>query len=189
MDIDLKKIRARLRSYERKFKKDPENRDGGGVRFLMGPYYLCLGDLEGAVSHYEWFWSVFSDSIDEPFHALGRVITELRQGHEQNAVSLLKRVYSANPYLLPFLLHMDIDTMDVHGHSNWEEKPYIFAAPEELYSYISEGERAWIRRIWDSQEFSDFVRTYNTLQDCLKTEPIGRKRSEMIDLRYKLIQE
>ena len=36
MPIDLKKIRTKLRSYERKFKGSPHDRDGSGVRFLMG---------------------------------------------------------------------------------------------------------------------------------------------------------
>jgi len=187
MDIDLKKLQSKLRSYERKFRKSPNDRDGSGVRFLMGPYYLCLKDLEGAISHYEWFWATYSDSIDEPFHALGRIITELRQGHESIAQSLLKRLYASNPYLIPYIFDVDLKGVEIPGHSNWEEKPYITNAPIELYSYVSSGEIEWFRRQWCAREFSVFVKAYNNLQFALEDEPVGEHRSALIDLRAKLV--
>ena len=188
MDIDLKKLQSKLRSYERKFRKSPNDRDGSGVRFLMGPYYLCLNDLEGAISHYEWFWDTYSDSIDEPFHALGRIITELRQSNESNAQSLLKRLYAANPYLIPYILDIDLTDIKIPGHSNWEEKPYITTAPIELYSYVSPAEIEWFRRQWNASEFSAFVKEYNDLLFALEDEPVGEHRSALIDLKTKLIQ-
>ena len=173
MNIDAKEIKRKLKIYERNFKKDPDYRDGTGSRFLMGPYYLCLDDLEGAVSHYAWFWNKFSDSIDEPFHALGRIVTELRQEHEQNAQSLLKRLYAANPYLLSHILKMDIKGMEIPSHSSWEDKPYITNAPKELYSYLSCEEIGWFKQAWVEKEFSEFVEAYNNIQRALKNEPVG----------------
>ena len=50
---DKQKIRARLRSYERKLQKEKEQygfyRDGAGKRYQVGPHYMLLGDNEGAL--------------------------------------------------------------------------------------------------------------------------------------------
>lgn len=187
MPIDLKKIRTKLRSYERKFREFPHDRDGSGVRFLMGPYYLCLNNLEGAIAHYDWFWDTYPDSIDEPFHTLGQVITKSRQGQGENSRSLLKRLYASNPYLLPHILDIDLGTITIPGSSNWEEKPYVLNAPKELYSYLSPDEIEWLRDIWNESSFSAFVRAYNNIQQALKGEPTREHRRGLIDLRMKLI--
>ena len=51
---DKQKIRSRLRSYERKLQKEKREqgfyRDGAGKRYQIGPYYLLLGDNEGALA-------------------------------------------------------------------------------------------------------------------------------------------
>ena len=183
--VDLKKIRTKLRSYERKFRESPHDRDGSGVRFLMGPYYLCLNNLEGAIVHYDWFWDTYPDSIDEPFHTLGQIITKLRHGQEEGAQSLLKRLYASNPYLLPHILDIDLGNIEIPGASNWEEN--VLNAPKELYSYLSPEEIKWLRGIWSESDFSAFVRAYNNIQLALKGEPIGEHRRGLIDLRMKLI--
>ena len=185
--IDLKKIRTKLHSYERKFKGSPHDRDGSGVRFLMGPYYLCLNDLDGAIDHYDWFWNTYPDSTDEPFHTLGQVITEFRQGHRDISQSLLKRLYTSNPYLLPHILDIDIGNIIIPGFSNWEERPYVLNAPKELSSYLLPEEIEWLRGIWNKTDFSNFVRAYNNIQHAIKGEPIGEHRRGLLDLRTKLI--
>jgi hypothetical protein len=185
--IDLKRIRTKLRSYERKFRESPHYRDGSGVRFLMGPYYLCLNDLDGAIAHYDWFWNTYPDSIDEPFHTLGQVITKFRQGQGENSHSLLKRLYASNPYLLPHILDIDLGNIIIPGSSNWEERPYVLNAPKELYSYLSPEEIEWLRSIWNESNFSAFVKAYNNIQLCLKGEPAGEHRRGLLDLRMKLI--
>ena len=51
---DPKKLKSRIRSYERSLKQDPMD-DGYGKRYLLGPMYLLLGDVDGALRHYAWF--------------------------------------------------------------------------------------------------------------------------------------
>ncbi len=50
---DPKKLRTRIRSYERKLEKEKEEfnycRDGSGKRYLLGPLYMLMGDIDGAI--------------------------------------------------------------------------------------------------------------------------------------------
>lgn len=54
-----KKIKARIRSYERKLQKEKEEHnfvnDGYGKRYLLGPLYMLMDDIEGALQSYAWF--------------------------------------------------------------------------------------------------------------------------------------
>lgn len=54
-----KKIRALITRYERELRKESEKfgfiDDSYGKRYLLGPLYLLLDDLAGAVKSFEWF--------------------------------------------------------------------------------------------------------------------------------------
>lgn len=53
LNQDTRRIRARLRSYEKKLRTEKERygfyRDGAGKRYLVGPHYMLLADNEGAL--------------------------------------------------------------------------------------------------------------------------------------------
>jgi len=67
---DPKKIRERIRRYERNLKKR-DARDGSGSRYLLGSLYLLLDDTEGALAHYKWFAKKFADDGAIPSSKLG----------------------------------------------------------------------------------------------------------------------
>ena len=49
---EQKKIRTRINRYERNFKsRHPLFDGGGGTRFILGPLYLLIDDLEGTLKH------------------------------------------------------------------------------------------------------------------------------------------
>ena len=64
---DPKKIRARITRYRRALRKEQEAHgfihDGYGKRYLLGPLYLLVGDVEGALQAYEWFDETFPDDV------------------------------------------------------------------------------------------------------------------------------
>lgn len=101
---ELKKAKARISRYERNFKRSAPNfDDGGGSRFLLGPLYLLVGDLEGVAKHYKWFDKKYSDSIDEPLHTLCRSILFFRTEKVKETEQFFRRAYLANTYLIPSL--------------------------------------------------------------------------------------
>lgn len=182
--MDLKKIKTRLKRYERKF-KDPEYRDGSGTRFLMGPYYLFLDDVQGAADHYQWFSKLFEDSTDEPFHALGWAITELRSDHNDEALYRLRRAHAANVYLIPYILNIPHEEPDIRRFSNWQDDDYITGAPEELLNFCSENDLVWLRSVWKEAAFKGFVGKYRDLQVQVSKEQVGPKRSFLLnELRH-----
>ena len=59
-----RKIKERIKRYEddlhKEFKKFRYISDGSGKRYMIGPMYLLLGDVSGAIKSFEWFEKNFS---------------------------------------------------------------------------------------------------------------------------------
>ncbi len=63
-------IWARIRRYERKLQQEKREwgayHDGAGKRYFIGPLYLLMGDLAGAVQSFHWFAQEFPDDSGDP---------------------------------------------------------------------------------------------------------------------------
>lgn len=71
---DPRKIKVWIKRYEDDLHKEKKKyryiSDDSGKRYLIGPMYLLLGDISGAVRSFESFEKEFSDDIGESFHLL-----------------------------------------------------------------------------------------------------------------------
>ena len=182
---DLKKIRARIRRYERNWKK-PDFDDGAGTRFLTGPLYLLLGDTEGALAHYKWYAKKFEDSSIEPFHALGWALTMYRSQQPEEAVYRLRCTHCANVYMLPTILKIPHGQPDVSRGSNWQDEEYIKGGPLEFLNSWQKKELAWLKSVWESTEFQEFVETHKDLVTRLSNEPVGQRRFALVNALHTL---
>ena len=83
---EQQKIRARLRSYERKLRNEKEKYgrydDGAGKRYQVGPHYMLLDDNDGALGAFQWFEQEFPDDVGVPDHFLCWSLALYRAGNE-----------------------------------------------------------------------------------------------------------
>ena len=150
---DAKKIKERIRRYERALEQEKRRlgdyRDGSGKRFLLGPLYMILGDLEGALKSFAWFEAAFPDSADEAPQLLCWSLALHRAGQDMKARRMLRRTMLANLYILPQLLGMEVRRHDMWHGSNTAEPSYLGWVPEEYWALWSDAERQWAGRLWD----------------------------------------
>ena len=67
---DPKPIRERIRRYERALKRELEagyGGDGYGKRYLLGPLYMLIGDVDGALASFDWYQQAYPDDGGEPY--------------------------------------------------------------------------------------------------------------------------
>jgi tetratricopeptide (TPR) repeat protein len=185
-----KAIRARIRSYERALKKEKELHgfydDSHGKRYLLGPLYLLLGDVKGALAHFAWFKEMFPDDMGEPAHHLCWSLALYRSGDEKAAAGKLLRAMLSNLYLIPHLLGEPQEEYDICHPSNWEMKEYADCIPHEIMSLWSEQEKAWVMRIFDSQNAGNIRVRYIEIHRQLKTEKPGPKRRQLVEESFNL---
>lgn len=157
---DPKKIRARIRSYERKLKKEKEQLgsygDGYGKRFLLGPLYLLMGDWEGGMKSFDWYEEEFHDSSEEPQHCLCWALALYKDGRIKEAKKKVIDTIFANIHIIPYLLQLvpekpfeEYDELAQAGIFDRSSQEYAQYMPKEY------------KRLWDSEALQWLKETYD----------------------------
>ena len=137
-----KKIRSRIRRYERKLRKEYEATgfygDGYGKRYLLGPLYLLMGDLDGALESFEWFAQTFPGDMGEPVQYLCWALALYRSGNLAEATLKLRQAMLSNLYLIPKLLGIAQDELDIGDYFNLFQKEEVEYIPPEIWALWDE---------------------------------------------------
>jgi hypothetical protein len=185
-----KKIRARIRRYERELRKEQEKfgyiRDGYGKRYLLGPLYLLMGDVEGAVKSFEWFEQTFPDDIGEPVHFLCWTLALYRSGDVAQAAQRLRQTMLSNLYLIPHLLGREQEELDIGYSTNYEQKEFLDYVPPEIWTLWGAPELQWAGETYDSPELHRVRARFIEVHEQLKSEPPGPRRSALVDELFRL---
>jgi hypothetical protein len=145
---DHKKIRARIRRYERKLQQEQDQfgmiSDGYGKRYLLGPLYLLMDDTEGALNHYRWFEKIFPDDSGYPMHLLCWMLALYRSGDREAATRKLRQTMLSNLYVIPHVLGLEQDELDIWHGSNIAEKAHLMDIPADVFAFWDEEALQWL---------------------------------------------
>src|SRR5690349_7130797 len=114
---DPKKLKARMRSYERALKA-PNVDDGYGKRFLVGTMYLLLGEPEGALRFYDWYIHNFPGEMVDPLNHLSWALTLFRTGNRIPAETKLLEAAFENPHTFDWLNGDSLSRLDIWYGTN-----------------------------------------------------------------------
>ena len=181
---DPKKIKAQITRYERELRKEYETHrfisDGSGKRYLLGPLYLLIGDVAGAVNSFAWFARMFPDDSGEPAHTLCWALALYRAGQLDQASAKLRQAMLTNLYVIPHLLGREQLRLPIWHASNWDTQEYLqFIEPEIWALWDAEAVR-WAETCYDSAEFVRVRTRYIEIYGQLQTEPVGVRRSQLV---------
>jgi len=187
---DPKKLRTKLRNWERTLEKEKERfgdyGDGYGKRFMLGPFYMILGDLEGALRSFVWFSDNFGDDNGDASQYACWALALHRTADEAGAKRKLRQVMFSNIYLIPALLGKEIKIHDIWHGSNLEVPSHINWIPDEYFDLWSEDELKWLESCWQSDEFRQIHETIIELGRKIKYLSRGFERSQALDALYEL---
>ena len=182
---DPRKIRQRIRRYERKLRLEKSEfgwySDGAGKRYFLGPLYLLMGDLTGAMESFDWFQREFPDDSGGPGHRLCWALALHRSGRTEAAERKLREAMLLNLYILPRLLGSTREEMDIWHSSNWEWPSYVDVIPPEYFSLWDDEALAWATALYHSEEFRDVEARYIEIYWELKSLPVGDRRTQLVD--------
>ena len=185
-----KKIKERINRYERELRREYQThdfiRDGYGKRYLLGPLYLTLGDLSGALASFQWFEQMFPDDIGDPLHYLCWTLTLYRSGDTAAAVLKLRQTMFSNLYLIPHLLGLAQEKLDIYYGSNLDEQDYLQYVPPEIWALWDELALQWAGETYGSPEFQRLRARCIEIHEQLKDEPPGPRRSKLVDEAFAL---
>lgn len=174
---DPKKIRERIRRYERGFREEQARfgaiRDGAGKRYSLGPLYLLMGDVPGALEAFRWFEEQFPDDSGEPGNHLCWTIALYLSGDEAAASKKLLQTMLLNLYLIPNLLGDFPQEIDMwHGCSD-SEIQYLEYIPHAFLALWDLPARDWARLQYQSDDFRRIRNRYIEIFRELVNMPRG----------------
>jgi tetratricopeptide (TPR) repeat protein len=182
---DPSKIRARIRRYERSMRKEYETHgsihDGYGKRYLLGILYLLMDDWDGALAAFQWYERMFPDDVGEPFHFLSWALALYHAGQLEEAALRLRQAMLSNLYMIPRLLGIEQEELDLRYGSMEAEKDYLAYAAPEIWTLWDDEARAWARRMYECDDFQRVRERYIEIHELLRSEPRGPRRSCLVE--------
>ena len=182
---DPKKLKAKLRRYERSLRAEQKMHggyidDSGGVRYLLGPMYLLLGDNAGAVKSFNWFEATCPDDLGEPGFWLCWTLALYRAGETGAAVRKLRQAMLSNLYLIPYLLGQPQAEYDIWHSSNWDRADYMQYIPPELFALWDDDARQWVAEQYHRPELTAVRERYIEIYRQLPNTPVGPERTALV---------
>lgn len=183
---DAKKIRARIKRYERALQKDKEVnvgqiRDGAGKRFLLGPLYMLMGDLDGALRSFRWFEEEFSELGGEPVQYLCWTLALYRSGDVEGAGRKLLRTMLSNLYILPRLLGIEQPMLDIWHTSNVNEPEWLDEAEPGVFDLWNPAALSWATKVYSSERATNLRERYIEIHRQLNHVRPGPERSRLVE--------
>ena len=186
---DPKHIRERIRRYERTLKRELEDgysRDGYGKRYLLGPLYMLLGDVDGALDSFDWCQQAYPGDGGDPYQYLTWALALFRGGRRQEARDKLYQTMLQNLYLVPFLLGEHPQRLDIWHGSNLEWIEYAVEVPQSLLDLWDDAALSWAQEVSEHPVVVANITRYVVIHRELNSEPPGPRRSALVEESFAL---
>jgi hypothetical protein len=146
----------------------------------LGPLYLLKGDLAGALRSFAWFEQHFPDDIGEPGQYLCWTLALFQSRDRPAAHQKLLQTMLMNVYIIPHLLGMVQQPLDMWHGSNMETLEYLQYIPPELFRLWDQAALNWVAEAYESAPFIQARARYIEIYRQLKDEPVGPQRSQLV---------
>ncbi|NQS98605.1 MAG: hypothetical protein HQ591_09130 [candidate division Zixibacteria bacterium] len=181
----IKKIEGALKYEKRTFGSIG---DRAGARYLLGPLYLLMEDVEGALKSFRWFENEFPDDVGDPFQYLSWALAYYKSGQLKKAEGKFIQTMLLNLYLIPYILGDDQPVYDIWHGSNVDEKGYLNYLPEEYKALWDDAALKWTAEAYEGEKARSFRNKYIEIQHQLLHEPAGPTRTRLVEKSFDLLE-
>ena len=180
----IRSFRSKLTAEKRKFGAYDDSR---GIRFIIADLYLQIQDYKGALRYFNWFEKEFQTDSGFPDFNLAWTITLFKNKKYDLA---LKKAYTtafSNTYLFDLILGKKPMVIEKSELINWETLEFVMQIKPYWKRMITQDFKEWLKKITAQKDFKKNINNYIGLQKLIVDEPVGYKRSEMIDMENDFI--
>ncbi|MFC2132344.1 hypothetical protein ACFLRG_00950, partial [Bacteroidota bacterium] len=163
--------------------------DGRGLRYLQPELFLKLKDYKGASNYFRWFEKNFPDDCCYPIFLLEWTITLFKVGKIKEAEKKALKTFMSNTYLFDKFLEKELLHFDKYEGSGWEGEELTndlsySKEQEDIQDFVE-----WIIDFLKSDKFYKIANEFIEIGIKLKTEPTGKKRTELVNREYSLLDD
>ena len=181
--IDI--IKVKIDKYKKALSLDKKQwggfyHDGQGIRYVIPALYIQIFDYKGGLKYFNWFDKNFPDDSCYPIFLFEWTLVLFKCNKLIEAEKKLHLTFFSNTYLLDKFLGKEFLDLDKNESSNWEFKSliehfYYDKNAPELIEFAT-----WISIKLQTRLFLDKANRFVKIEQLLKTEPVGDKRTKLV---------
>ncbi len=163
--------------------------DSRGLRYLPPELYLKLQDYSGALRYFNWFNKNFPDDSGFPTFLFEWTVTLFKTKRIKHAEHKAIETFFSNTYIFDRYLDKELLDFDKSESSSWE-----LSSLTDHFDYSKDQEELadftdWLEKFVTSEKFYKCANEFIEIETKLKNEPVGPKRSALVNRRYSLLED
>jgi len=155
--------------FQQMLKLNPN--DNQGARYLLGPVYHQMRNLEAATQWYE-------QNGNDPQNLYNYALALIQQNKLDKAARILIFAIFANPYVAPMLLKEKLPRSDWWYDTSWAESEYADDYVSEYRSWWEKEDLplVFLRAVWGSWEVQRNLNDFIATRRAMKKAKSGEER-------------
>lgn len=192
----IERIKLKIDKYKKALARDKKMwggqlHDGQGIRYAIPAEYIKLKDYKSGLRYLKWFDKYFPDDYAYAVFWFEVTFILFKCGKLKEAEEKAHRTFFSNTYLFDKFLEKEKETFqfdkDEDVDPDWEReslaKHFLYLKTDAEFVDFA----IWVETILQSKTFLDKVNEFIELEQRLKKEPVGKKRSELVDRHSKIV--
>ena len=190
-DKQIEKVKAKIEKYKKALAADKkywggQYHDGQGIRYIIPEQYIKIKDYKSGQRYLNWFDKKFPDDSGYPIFLFEWTFILFKCNKLIEAENKVHQTFFSNTYLFDKFLGKEPLLLDKNESSNWEYKSLV-----DSFTYSSLDTEfiefaSWIEKILNSRTFLDKANEFIDIERELKIEPVGKKRTELVNRLSKI---
>ena len=190
-DKQIERVKAKIEKYKKALAADKkywggQYHDGQGIRYIIPEQFIKIKDYKGGQRYLNWFDKNFPDDSGYPIFLFEWTFILFKCDKLIEAENKAHLTFFSNTYLFDKFLGKEPLRLDKNESSNWEFETLANGFPYSSIDTEFIEFASWTEKILNSRTFLNKANEFIEIERKLKTEPVGDKRTELVNRLSKI---
>ena len=190
-DKQIERVKNKIRKLKQALADDKKQwggvyHDGTGIRYVIPEQYIKIKDYKGGLRYLRWFDKNFPDDIGYPIFLFENTFILFKRDKVKEAEKKACKTFFSNTYLFDIFLEKEPLYFDKSENHAWEFEELAKHLPYKKDDLEFVEFAAWIQNVLNSREFLDQANEFIQIEQQLKNEPVGKKRTQLVERLSKI---
>ena len=190
-DKQIERVKAKIEKYKKALAADKkywggQYHDGQGIRYIIPEQFIKINDYKGGQRYLNWFDKNFPDDSGYPIFLFEWTFILFKCDKLIEAENKAHLTFFSNTYLFDKFLGKEPLRLDKNESSSWEFETLVNGFPYSSIDTEFIEFASWTEKILNSRAFLDKANEFIEIERKLITEPVGEKRTELVNRLSKI---
>ena len=190
-DKQIARVKAKIEKYKKSLAADKkywdgQYHDGQGIRYIIPEQFIKIKDYKGGLRYLNWFEKNFPVDSGYPIFLFEWAFILFKCDKLIEAEKKAHQTFFSNTYLFDKFLGKEPLLLAKNESSNWEFQSLVDDFPYSSLDTEFIEFASWLEKILSSRIFLDKANEFIEIERKLKTEPVGPKRTNLVNQLSKI---